>query len=464
MATHETLPQQTIDHVGHCPTHPQTGSVPRLSRVGRLSQWLIIAVLLIGCAGPPSLEALAGEISALTGSSPTNPVPQAVPTFTPTPAVQPDASPPDASPPARAAAVALNSGPAMGVDPQTDSNVDALIDALGYDFAERRVIDVYARIAPSVVNITTQVLRRDFFYNVVPSEGAGSGFVIDSTGHILTNYHVVDNAERIEVGFSDDSLWRAEVVGRDARNDLAVLKVEAPAEFLRPVEFGTSANLRVGQRAIAIGNPFGQFERTLTTGVISALGRTLEGADGRTITGVIQTDAAINSGNSGGPLLDSSGRVIGINTAIFSPSGTNAGVGFAVPVDMIRRVLPDLLAYGHYRHPWLGLRYAYTVTPGLADLLGLPVESGLLIVQLHDNSPLQAAAVQGARREAIIGNQRVYVGGDILLAVNGVGVTRFDQLESYLEEYFQVGDTVTVTIQRGAERFDLALQLGEEPG
>ncbi len=222
--------------------------------------------------------------------SPLQKTPALVPTFTPTP------------PPAR-------SNDALSV---------AELDAHGRDIAEQRVIDVYKRVAPSVVSITTQVLRRGFFFEI-PEEGAGSGFVLDLQGHILTNYHVISGAREIDVNLSDEYVLPAEVVGIDPRNDIALLKVEAPTEILVPVEFGVSKELQVGQRAIAIGNPFGQFGRTLTTGVISALDRTLEGSDGRTITGIIQTDAAINRGNSGGPLLDSSGRVIGITTAIFSP-------------------------------------------------------------------------------------------------------------------------------------------------
>ena len=338
-----------------------------------------------------------------------------------------------------------------------------LIDAEGLDFAERRVIELYDRVAPSVVNITTQTLRRTFFFEIVPQEGSGSGFVIDTEGHILTNFHVIENAERIEVGFGDELILPAQVVGRDARNDLAVLQVDAPLELLHPVQLGTSSNLRVGQRAIAVGNPFGQFERTLTTGVISAVGRTLEGDDGRAISGAIQTDAAINRGNSGGPLLDSSGRVIGINTAIFSPSGTSAGVGFAVPVDTVKRLLPDLLTLGRYPHPWLGVRYAYTITPGLAELLDLPVESGLLLVQLHTGSPLAEAGLRGADREMVTGNQRIFVGGDIITAVAGEPILRFDQMETFLEDHYRVGDTVEVTVYRGEETFALSVTLGEEP-
>ncbi len=339
----------------------------------------------------------------------------------------------------------------------------ALVDAAGLDFAERRIVDVYERLAPSVVSITTQVLRRDFFFNAVPEEGAGSGFVLDKAGRIVTNYHVVQGAERIEVSFGDQLVAPATVVGFDQRNDIAVLQVEVAPDLLFPVALGDSASLQVGQRAIAIGNPFGQFGRTLTTGVISALGRTLEGSDGRTITGVIQTDAAINQGNSGGPLLDSAGRVIGINSAIFSPTGTNTGVGFAVPVDTLHRILPDLIEFGRYRHPWLGVRYAYNLTPGFAEVLKLPIASGLLLIQIYDRSPLAVAGAQGATQEVIIGNQRVYTGGDILVAVEDEPVTSLDQLETLLENRYQVGDAVRVTLLRNGSYAEVEVTLQEEP-
>lgn len=339
----------------------------------------------------------------------------------------------------------------------------ALIDAAGLDFFERRVVNAYEQVAPSVVSITTRTLRRDFFFNVVPQEGAGSGFVLDRDGHILTNYHVIQGVESIEVSFGDQLTAPATVVGVDPRNDVAVLKVEVAAEQLLPVTLGSSHDLRVGQWAIAIGNPFGQFGRTLTTGVISALDRTIEGPDNRTITGIIQTDAAINRGNSGGPLLDSSGRVIGITSAIFSPTGTSAGVGFAVPVDTLKRILPDLLSFGRYRHPWLGIRYAYNITPGLAEVLRLPVQEGLLLVQLYDGAPLVAAGVRGAQREEIIGNQRVFTGGDVLTAVNGQSISSIAELEMLLEAGFSVGDEVTVSVIRDGRTLELAATLAEEP-
>lgn len=362
--------------------------------------------------------------------------PMLVPTFTPTPA------------------------PLTAVGAPTED--PAFVDAHGLDVAERRIISVYERVAPSVVSITTQVLRRGFFFEV-PDEGAGSGFILDQNGHILTNYHVIDGAQSIDVSINDDYVVPATVVGIDRRNDIAVLKVEAPAEILRPVELGNSANLQVGQRAIAIGNPFGQFGRTLTIGVISSLNRTIEGSDNRTITGIIQTDAAINRGNSGGPLLDSSGRVIGINTAIFSPTGTSAGVGFAVPVDTVKRLLPDLLALGRYRHPWLGVRYAYELTASLANALELSTEQGLLIVQLYDRSPLAQADVRGAQQETVVGNQRVYVGGDILIAIDGQPVQTLDGMETLLEDNYTVGDPVTVTLARDGQPFDVTVELAEEP-
>jgi S1-C subfamily serine protease len=347
--------------------------------------------------------------------------------------------------------------------PPATSDV-AAIDVAGMDIAERRTIAVYERVAPSVVSITTRVQRRSFFFDVIPEEGSGSGFVLDKQGHILTNYHVVEGAQRIDISFNDQTVLQAKMVGADPRNDIAVLRVDARPELLVPVELGSSASLKVGQRAIAIGNPFGQFGQTLTIGVISALNRALEGNDGRTITGMIQTDAAINRGNSGGPLLDSSGRVIGINTAIFSPTGANAGVGFAVPVDLLKRLLPDLLTLGRYRHPWLGIRYAYRLTPGLAEVLQLGELQGLLLVQLYQGSPLDRAGVQGARQETIIGNQIVYVGGDILLAVDGVVIESDDQLETLLEDHYQVGQSVAVTLSRNDQRFDIVVELEEEPG
>ena len=337
------------------------------------------------------------------------------------------------------------------------------VDTSGLDLAEKRVIDVYNRVAPSVVNITTQVLQPSFFYGSVPAQGAGSGFVIDTRGHILTNYHVIENAQRIDVSFGNGTSLAATLVGSDARNDMAVLEVDAPPASLHPVTFGDSGGLQVGQRAIAIGNPFGEFSRTLTTGFVSGLDRSIQGPSGLPITGIIQTDAAINKGNSGGPLLDSAGRVIGITSALFSPSGTNAGVGFALPVATVKRVLPALLKQGHYPHPYLGVKYAHTVTPALDQALTLGSDHGLLLVQLVSGSPLDRAGLRGAQRQAVVGNRIFYVGGDVLLKVDDHVVSGLGDLKAYLEDHYRVGDAVTLTYLRGGAQRTARLTLAEEP-
>ena len=409
-----------------------------LQRMLRHKKWYLTALLVLTLLGCQLGVSLAPQSAAPTATIP-------IPTATPTPLLLPT---PTAEEP----------GPAADLP-----NDLVLVDALGLDFAEKRVMEVYERVSPAVVNVTTQVLRRSFFFEAIPEEGAGSGFVIDTDGHIVTNFHVIEGAQRIEVTFIDESTIPAEIVGADRRNDIAVLRVESPPSGVVPVELGRSTSLEVGQRAIAIGNPFGQFGSTLTTGVVSALDRTLESQDGRQMSGIIQTDAAINRGNSGGPLLDSAGRVIGINSAIFSPSGTSAGVGFAIPVDTLHRLLPDLLALGRYRHPWLGVRYGYRITPGLADILELPVDQGLLLVELFRDGPLASNGVLGAQREVILGNQRVFAGGDILMAIDGEAVTSIESLQTILETKYQVGDEVGLNLLRNGQPMNVTVTLGEEP-
>jgi S1-C subfamily serine protease len=404
----------------------------------RHKKWYLTALLVLTLLGCQLGVSLAPQSAAPTATIP-------IPTATPTPLLLPT---PTAEEP----------GPAADLP-----NNLVLVDALGLDFAEKRVMEVYERVSPAVVNVTTQVLRRSFFFEAIPEEGAGSGFVIDTDGHIVTNFHVIEGAQRIEVTFIDESTIPAEIVGADRRNDIAVLRVESLPSGVVPVELGRSTSLEVGQRAIAIGNPFGQFGSTLTTGVVSALDRTLESQDGRQMSGIIQTDAAINRGNSGGPLLDSAGRVIGINSAIFSPSGTSAGVGFAIPVDTLQRLLPDLLALGRYRHPWLGVRYGYRITPGLADILELPVDQGLLLVELFRDGPLASNGVLGAQREVILGNQRVFAGGDILMAIDGEAVTSIESLQTILETKYQVGDEVGLNLLRNGQPMNVTVTLGEEP-
>jgi S1-C subfamily serine protease len=335
---------------------------------------------------------------------------------------------------------------------------------VGGDDIEARRIAVYQRVAPAVVNVTTQVLRTDFFWGTTPEEGSGSGFLWDTDGHIVTNFHVINGAQQIEISFGGDTSLPATVVGTDPINDLAVLKVNSAPEGVQPVEVGTSTGLHVGQTAIVIGNPFGQFDRTMTQGIVSALNRTIQTDNSTVLRGVIQTDAAINRGNSGGPLLDSRGRLIGVNSAIYSPTGTSAGVGLAIPVDKVMRVVPVLIKQGRFPHPWLGFEeLGYEITPRLAQMLKLPVQNGLLIAQFYRGSPADQAGMRGAQDELIVGNRRYLVGGDILTAVDGAKLTKWDDLSAYLEEKTEVGQQVTLTIVRSDKESSLKVTLADTP-
>jgi S1-C subfamily serine protease len=332
------------------------------------------------------------------------------------------------------------------------------------DSVEARRIAVYERVAPAVVNITTQVLNTNFFFGSVPEEGSGSGFLWDTEGHIVTNNHVVAGAQQIAVSFGADSSLPATVVGTDPINDLAVIKVDSVPAGVEPVDLGTSANLHVGQTAIVIGNPFGQFERTMTQGIVSALNRTIETDSSTVLRGVIQTDAAINRGNSGGPLLDSRGRLIGVNSAIYSPSGTSAGVGLAIPVDKVKQVVPVLIKEGRFPHPWLGVEgLGYEISPSLAQALRLPVESGLLVAQIYQDSPADRAGLRSATDQVILRNRRYLTGGDILTAVDGVKLAKWDDLSAYLQEKTEVGQQVTLTILRGGKESTLKVTLADTP-
>jgi S1-C subfamily serine protease len=326
------------------------------------------------------------------------------------------------------------------------------------DIEEQLVTNLYLRVSPSVVNITARVITMDFFFGATPSEGTGSGFVLDAQGHIITNFHVIDGAESIVVTFSDETQVPAAVVGTDPLNDLAVLMPDELPPGAMPVELGDSAELRVGQRAIAIGNPFG-LERTLTTGVISALGRPLQTDQNSFIFNVIQTDAAINPGNSGGPLLNSRGQVIGVNTAIRREA---EGIGFAVPVETLKRVMVALIEKGGYPHSWLGI-LGYTITPELSGALDLPVERGVLVAQLYRNSPAARAGVQGANQEAIIGNRRILIGGDIITAVNGTPIRDWTDYLEFIELQTSVGDSVTLSVLRAGQEITIEATTIAQP-
>jgi len=314
---------------------------------------------------------------------------------------------------------------------------------------EQATISLFRLTSPSVVYITTVALRRDFFnLNLfeIP-QGSGSGFIWDQDGHIITNYHVIQGASSAKVTLADQSVWDAELVGVDPSQDLAVLAIKAPQHQLTPLAIGSSQDLQVGQNVFAIGNPFG-LDQTLTTGIISALGREIKAENGRTITGVIQTDAAINPGNSGGPLLDSAGRLIGVNTAIYSPSGSSAGIGFAVPVDTVNRVVPQLIRYGRVIRPGLGIRIADDAT---ARRMNLP---GVLIIQNEAGGAAEAAGLQGTRWDA----QGRLILGDIIVGLASTPVRTADDLLNALEKQ-QIGDTVQIDIIRGQQHKRLPITL-----
>jgi len=327
--------------------------------------------------------------------------------------------------------------------------------------AEEVIIRVYREVSPAVVNITSTAVVYDFFFNVIPQRGSGSGFIIDEGGHIITNSHVVEDARRLEVTLASGRKVPGVLVGRDPFNDLAVIKVDVPDEPLHVVRLGDSDQLRVGQMAIAIGNPFG-LDRTVTSGVVSSLNRTLRTDGDREIRGVIQTDAAINPGNSGGPLLNSRGEVVGINTAIFSPSGGSVGIGFAIPVNRAKRIVPELIAKGRVSHPWLGIS-GLTVTPEISQALNLPVEMGVLVVRVTRRSPAALAGIRGGERRVPIGNTIIWVGGDVLVGVDGREVTGMQDLIAYLEDQKGVGETVELEVLRDGLRIMVTATLGERP-
>ncbi|MGD9100166.1 MAG: trypsin-like peptidase domain-containing protein [Anaerolineae bacterium] len=330
---------------------------------------------------------------------------------------------------------------------------------------EAQLITVYETASPSVVNITSRGYTYDFFRRAIPQEGSGSGFVYDAQGHIITNYHVVENAEELLVTLAGGQVYEAQIVGTDATNDLAVIRIDAGDELPAPLALGDSDELRVGQFVVAIGNPFG-LEQTLTTGVISALGRVIQSPqDNRFIGEAIQTDAAINPGNSGGPLLDLAGRVVGVNSQIISPSGASSGVGFAVSANTVRRVAPALVSRGNYPHPWLGTQ-TLDLTPDTAEVfrqaeMDLPVDAGLLVLDAVEGSPAHKAGLRGGSRVVRVGNYRLPLDGDVIVAVNGQAVSSFEELTVYLETQTVVGDTVELTIVRDGTEQALRVMLEE---
>lgn len=316
---------------------------------------------------------------------------------------------------------------------------------------EKSTIALFEQASRSVVYITSRAMRqeRGFLFGIreIPEEGTGSGFIWDESGHIVTNFHVIRNAQQVFVRLADQSNWQAEFVGAEPDKDIAVLRIKAPADQLTPLPVGTSRDLQVGQKVFAIGNPFG-LDQTLTTGVVSALGRTIKSITGRTIEGVIQTDAAINPGNSGGPLLDSAGRVIGMNTMIYSPSGVSAGIGFAVPVDTINEVVPQLISYGRVVRPMLGVSL---IRDDLVRRWGL---EGVVIADVQEGT---GAAEAGVRGTQVARDGRVIL-GDIIVAIDDAKVRSYDDLRRILDSR-KPGEQVELTLVREGEERKVSVRL-----
>ncbi|MFZ0420561.1 MAG: trypsin-like peptidase domain-containing protein [Candidatus Sulfotelmatobacter sp.] len=325
----------------------------------------------------------------------------------------------------------------------------------GLDSEEQNNIGVYKKNIPAVVNVTSRVMTFDFFYGLVPQDGQGSGFIIDKDGHILTNYHVIENARQVEVTLHNRKKYKATVVGTDQAHDLAVIQIKAPD--LVPAVLGDSAHLQVGQKVYAIGNPFG-LAGTMTRGIVSSI-RPVREPNGATIGDAIQTDAAINPGNSGGPLMNWHGEVIGINTMILSSVGQNAGIGFAIPINTAKAVLNDLMTLGRVRRPALGVR-TIPISADLADEIGLPADYGLLILQVTPGGAADAAGLRGGTERAYLGNKLIMLGGDLIVAIDGQKVEDEMDLSQMMNNH-RAGDTVKVTIYRDKKKMDVDVALAE---
>lgn len=322
-------------------------------------------------------------------------------------------------------------------------------------------VKIYRQVSPAVANILTKATEYTFFMEPVPVQGAGSGFVIDARGYILTNYHVVEGAQSIEVVLGDQSRYPAKFVGADQRNDVALVKIEPKGKHLVALTLADSGSLQVGQKVLAIGNPFG-FQSTLTTGVVSALGRTVQTSQSTFIEEAIQTDAAINQGNSGGPLINSHGEVIGINSAIYTPSGTTAGIGFAIPINTAKTIANDLIASGRVHRAFLGVQ-TMALVGGLAEALDLPVQEGLLVEAVTKGGPAAEAGVHGGDRVVQAGMRRLRIGGDVIVAIDGQKVANQFDVNLVLNHH-RPGDTVQVSVYRGGKKMDISVKLGENPG
>jgi S1-C subfamily serine protease len=316
--------------------------------------------------------------------------------------------------------------------------------------------DIYRRAAPGVVQVTA--LGADPFLG--QREGLGSGFVIDKAGHIVTNFHVIDGADEVAVNFSGDDRVRARVVGSDPSTDIAVLRIDTPARALTALPLGNSDGVRVGDPVVAIGNPFG-LERSASSGIVSALQRELESPAGFTIDRVIQTDAAINQGNSGGPLLNGRGHVIGVNTAIFSPSGGNVGIGFAIPINTVRDVVAELIDTGRVEHAWLGVSMA-TVDEELAETFRLPADRGVLVTDVVPGSPADEAGLEAGDTTVVVDGESYTLGGDIITRADGKAVESAEELGETVAEK-EPGDELELEVRREDATEEVEVELGRRP-
>jgi S1-C subfamily serine protease len=325
------------------------------------------------------------------------------------------------------------------------------------DSEEQVNVNVYKKALPSVVNIKSRAVSYNFFYGLVPEEGQGTGFVLDKEGHILTNFHVIANAQKVEVTLYNRKTVTARVIGADRQHDLAIIKIDVPN--LTAVTLGDSRNIQVGQKVFAIGNPFG-LSGTMTRGIVSSI-RSVRGPSGDSIDEAIQTDAAINPGNSGGPLLNSRGEVIGINSMIFTGGvEQSAGIGFAIPINTAKAILNDLVTFGRVKRPSLGILRALPIGPELADQMGLATDYGILVMQVAPGSPADRAGIKGGSQQALLGNTPILLGGDLIVAIDGQNVEDMQDLSRVMNSH-RAGDSVTVTIYRGKKKMEVRAVLGE---
>jgi S1-C subfamily serine protease len=328
--------------------------------------------------------------------------------------------------------------------------------APSFDTEEQQNIAVYKKALSSVVNITSTAVSFDFFYGSVPQQGQGSGFILDKQGHILTNNHVIDNAQRVEVTLSDKHKYKANVIVTDKNHDLALLQINAPN--LVPATLSDSTGLVVGQRVYAIGNPFG-LSGTMTRGIISAI-RSIRGPNGNPIEDAIQTDAAVNPGNSGGPLLNSRGEVIGITTLIANNGADqSSGIGFAIPINSAKQVLSDFEKYGRVRRPSLDV-VIFPIGPDVAEQIGLPADYGVIIQKVVPGGAADRAGLKGGTQRVYQGNMPVMLGGDLIVAADGQDITNAQDLSAAINSH-RAGDTMVITIFRGTKRLDVKVTLSD---